>query len=85
VCFVVSDNGPGVSSKVKDRLFDPGVTTKTGGWGVGLSLARRIAEDVHGGSIDSRPRSAGGARFAIHVPLEEAGAGGEGDRVARCR
>jgi signal transduction histidine kinase len=77
VCFVVSDNGPGVSSKVKDRLFDPGVTTKTGGWGVGLSLARRIAEDVHGGSIDSRPRSAGGARFAIHVPLEEAGAGGQ--------
>jgi signal transduction histidine kinase len=68
VCFVVSDNGPGVEHKIRDRLFEPGVTTKTGGWGVGLSLARRIAEDVHGGSIESRSRLGGGARFAIRVP-----------------
>jgi signal transduction histidine kinase len=70
VCFVVSDNGPGVAATVKDHLFEPGVTTKAGGWGVGLSLARRIAEDVHGGSIRSRSRPAGGARFAIRIPGE---------------
>lgn len=68
VCFMVSDNGPGVASTVKDRLFEPGVTTKAGGWGVGLSLARRIAEDVHDGSIESAPRPGGGARFAIYIP-----------------
>jgi signal transduction histidine kinase len=70
VCFVVSDNGPGVTPAVKDHLFEPGVSTKAGGWGVGLSLARRIAEEVHGGSIRSRPRQGGGARFAIRIPRE---------------
>jgi signal transduction histidine kinase len=70
VLFIVSDNGPGVAWNVRDHLFEPGVTTKAGGWGVGLSLARRIAEDVHGGSIRSRPRPGGGARFAIRIPTE---------------
>jgi signal transduction histidine kinase len=68
ICFLVSDDGPGVSADVKDRLFEPGVTTKPGGWGVGLSLARRIAEDVHGGTIRSRSRPGSGARFEIRVP-----------------
>ncbi len=68
VCFMVSDNGPGVATTVKDRLFEPGVTTKAGGWGVGLSLARRIAEDVHNGTIESVPRAGGGARFALYIP-----------------
>ncbi|MFW5951484.1 MAG: sensor histidine kinase, partial [Gemmatimonadota bacterium] len=51
VGFLVTDTGPGVDRSVRDRLFEPGVTTKPGGWGVGLSLARRIVEDVHGGKI----------------------------------
>ncbi len=70
VCFVVTDDGPGVASKIRDRLFEPGVTTKAGGWGVGLSLARRIVKDVHGGSIESRRRPGGGARFALRIPVE---------------
>jgi signal transduction histidine kinase len=77
VCFLVSDNGPGVSQEVRDRLFEPGVTTKPGGWGVGLSLARRIAEDVHGGTIRTHGRPAGGARFEIRIPAE-AGRRGRG-------
>jgi len=77
VCFIVSDNGPGVAAAVRDRLFEPGVTTKAGGWGVGLSLARRIAEDVHDGSIESASRPGGGARFAIYIP------GGPGRRRGR--
>jgi signal transduction histidine kinase len=75
VCFVVSDNGPGVAAAVKDRLFEPGVTTKPGGWGVGLSLAHRIAADVHGGSIRSHGRTGGGARFAIRIPAAPVAAG----------
>jgi signal transduction histidine kinase len=70
VCFMVSDDGPGVAAAVKDQLFEPGVTTKAGGWGVGLSLARRIAEDVHGGSIRACRRPGGGARFEIRIPAE---------------
>lgn len=68
VRFLVSDNGQGIDPEVRDRLFEPGVTTKPGGWGVGLSLARRIVEDVHGGRIRSGPRPAGGARFEIRIP-----------------
>lgn len=71
VCFMVSDDGPGIEPGVRDRLFEPGVTTKPGGWGVGLSLARRIAADVHGGSIESQSRIGGGARFAIRIPAQQ--------------
>lgn len=68
VGFLIADNGPGVDPEVRDRLFEPGVTTKPGGWGVGLSLARRIVEDVHGGKIRVLTRSAGGTRFEIRIP-----------------
>jgi signal transduction histidine kinase len=68
VGFLVSDDGPGVPPRVRDRLFEPGVTTKPGGWGVGLSLARRIVEGVHGGRIRSVTRPGGGARFEITIP-----------------
>jgi signal transduction histidine kinase len=69
VGFLISDNGPGVDPEIQDRLFEPGVTTKPGGWGVGLSLARRIVEDVHSGQVRVQPRPAGGTRFEIRVPV----------------
>jgi signal transduction histidine kinase len=71
VAFLIADNGPGIEASVRDRLFEPGVSTKPGGWGVGLSLARRIAEDLHGGSIRSCRRMGGGARFTIRIPTGE--------------
>ena len=58
---------PGVSPAVRATLFDPGVSTKKGGWGVGLSLARRIVEDVHGGRLRLEP-SDRGARFVMSLP-----------------
>ena len=48
----IRDTGPGVSPEIRDRLFEAGVTTKSGGWGVGLTLTRRIVEGVHGGRAD---------------------------------
>lgn len=63
----VVDNGPGVSAAVRSTLFDPGVSTKKGGWGVGLSLARRIVEDVHHGRLRLEP-SDRGARFVMILP-----------------
>jgi signal transduction histidine kinase len=67
----VSDNGPGVAPAVRATLFDPGVTTKKGGWGVGLSLTRRIVEDVHGGRIALLPAERG-ATFVLTLPAAPA-------------
>ena len=47
----VRDDGPGVGIEVMDKIFEPGITTKSGGWGIGLALAHRIVEDVHGGEL----------------------------------
>jgi hypothetical protein len=47
----VSDTGKGLSKKVYKQVFSPGYTTKKRGWGLGLSLAKRIVEDYHKGSI----------------------------------
>ena len=68
----VVDDGPGVAPAVRSTLFDPGVTTKKGGWGVGLSLTRRIVEDVHHGRLrlDATER---GARFVMVLPAAERG------------
>jgi signal transduction histidine kinase len=71
VAFLVADDGPGIDPAVRSRLFEPGVSTKAGGWGVGLSLARRIVVDVHDGSIRVGDRSGGGARFEATIPLAD--------------
>lgn len=68
VRFLVADDGPGIDPEVRDSLFEPGVSTKPGGWGVGLSLARRIVEDVHDGRLRGGNRPGGGARFEARIP-----------------
>ncbi|MDO8666497.1 MAG: ATP-binding protein, partial [Gemmatimonadales bacterium] len=67
VVLAVADDGPGVPREVRHTLFDPGATTKTGGWGLGLALARRIVEESHGGRITLEPVAVG-ARFAMRLP-----------------
>lgn len=47
----VSDTGPGIPQKLQHKIFEPGYTTKKRGWGLGLSLAKRIIEDYHKGKI----------------------------------
>ena len=64
------DNGPGVDPSLRKRVFDVGVTTKRGGWGVGLSLVRRIFVQAHKGSVILEPTETG-ASFAISLPLAE--------------
>lgn len=73
VAISISDDGPGVAPTVRSTLFEPGVTTKKGGWGVGLSLSRRIVEDVHGGRL-SLDTSEDGATFVAELPIAEDGA-----------
>jgi signal transduction histidine kinase len=47
----ISDTGKGINTRDKTDIFKPGFSTKTRGWGLGLSLAKRIIEDYHGGRI----------------------------------
>jgi len=64
----VHDDGPGVAPEVRSRLFEPGVSTKPGGWGLGLALTRRIVEQQHGGRVAYRP-SPVGAEFVLEFPM----------------
>ncbi|MFN4165872.1 MAG: two-component system sensor histidine kinase NtrB [Ferrovibrio sp.] len=70
----VQDNGPGVPEDIRPHLFDPFVTTKVSGSGLGLALVAKIIGD-HGGVIecDSRPRrTVFSARLPVHNPAVEA-------------
>lgn len=51
VTVSVADTGSGIPKRLYKRIFEPGFTTKTRGWGLGLSLAKRIIEDYHKGKI----------------------------------
>jgi signal transduction histidine kinase len=67
----VSDNGPGIAPQVRDRLFEPFVTSKENGVGLGLSICKRLVE-AHGGSIRGDNLPGGGAVLALTLPAEEA-------------
>jgi signal transduction histidine kinase len=67
--LVITDNGPGIAPAVRDRIFEPGVTTKAGGWGVGLSLSLRIVEELHHGRITLHNRPRGGTLFDVVLPV----------------
>ena len=58
ICIDVTDTGKGIEAGDKKDIFKPGFSTKTRGWGLGLSLSKRIVEDYHGGKLfvyDSSP------------------------------
>lgn len=71
--IVVADTGPGLASEVASRVFEPFVTTKRDGMGLGLSICRSIVE-AHGGTLRYEPGPGGGAifRFILEIatPLE---------------
>lgn len=65
----ISDTGKGISRKNFDTIFRPGYTTKKRGWGLGLTLARRIIEEYHGGRIYVARSAPGvGTTFRIDFP-----------------
>jgi two-component system, LuxR family, sensor kinase FixL len=63
----VADTGGGIAPEIADQLFQPFVTTKSHGMGVGLSICRTIIES-HGGSITQRPNPGGGTIFTFTLP-----------------
>jgi PAS domain S-box-containing protein len=68
----VSDEGPGLDAAALDRALDPFHTTKPHGSGLGLLIARRVAE-LHGGSLEAQSRPGAGARFTLRWPASAAG------------
>lgn len=65
----VSDNGPGISATVRNRLFDPFFTTKKEGTGLGLSISQKIVRD-HGGAITVSSVEGKGTTFQVNLPLK---------------
>ncbi|UCF69416.1 MAG: PAS domain-containing protein [Acidobacteriota bacterium] len=63
----VADSGPGIPSELRDKLFQPFVTTKKSGSGIGLAMARKIIE-CHDGMIDVMDGEDGGTVFRVRIP-----------------
>ena len=66
----VIDDGPGIEGSIRRTLFQPGITTKTGGWGIGLALATRVAQEAHEGDLALEPTPTG-ACFRLSLPLQD--------------
>lgn len=66
--ITVADNGPGIMKDALPKLFRPFFTTKTNGTGLGLAVVQKIIVQ-HGGQVEARNRSEGGAAFIVTLPL----------------
>jgi signal transduction histidine kinase len=70
VIITLKDNGKGMPGQIRRRIFEPGFTTKKRGWGLGLSLSKRIVERYHDGKIFVKDSTVGkGTTFVIELPV----------------
>jgi len=67
----ISDNGPGVPVAMREHIFEPFVTTKKSGQGLGLPLVRKLVRDMNGRITHDRDEVTGWTHFRIHLPLAE--------------
>ncbi|MDE8653872.1 two-component system sensor histidine kinase NtrB [Novosphingobium album (ex Liu et al. 2023)] len=65
----VSDNGPGVDPAMREHIFEPFVTTKKTGQGLGLPLVRKLVRDMNGRISHERDEGTGWTHFRVHLPL----------------
>jgi len=70
VSVAVRDSGPGLPDAIRSKLFQPFVTTKEGGMGVGLMICQSIIQ-FHGGVIEVSPEDAPGTTFTFRLPVDE--------------
>ncbi len=78
--FRVIDSGPGVAAEDRDQIFEPFVSKRSGGSGLGLAVSRSLVA-AHGGSIWVERASGGGASFHVQLPAHRSRADDEGDRA----
>lgn len=69
----VRDHGPGLPDEVRRRLFEPHVTTKVGGSGMGLYLARQLVVGMHGGVLEIEGHPNGGTIAVVKLPIDPVG------------
>jgi signal transduction histidine kinase len=73
VVVEIRDDGPGIAPEVRERLFEPFVTTKVGrGSGLGLSISRKIVEE-HGGRLELESALGAGTCVTLRFPLPDEG------------
>jgi len=72
----VSDNGPGVDPSVRDQIFEPFVTSKKTGQGLGLALVRKLMRDMNGRITHDRDEAGGWTHFRLHLPMASTGSTG---------
>lgn len=72
ISVAIEDNGRGMDPKAAKKIFEPGYTTRRGGWGLGLPLARRVVEEYHHGSLRLVRTAPGkGSLFVIEIPASK--------------
>lgn len=65
----VSDNGPGIDTALADHIFEPFVTSKPNGQGLGLALVNKLVRDMNGRISHERDEAAGLTHFRVHLPM----------------
>ncbi len=65
----IADNGPGLDDEALAKMWSPFYTNKPGGTGLGLAITRKLVES-HGGEIEAKPSSSGGAEFVLTLPKQ---------------
>ena len=68
ISIEVEDNGRGIDPKALKKVFEPGYSTRKGGWGLGLPLARRVVEEYHHGRLSLVRTGSEGSLFVIEIP-----------------
>jgi two-component system nitrogen regulation sensor histidine kinase GlnL len=66
---MVSDNGPGIDAAVREHIFEPFVSSKKNGQGLGLALVRKLVGDMDGRIGHERDETGGWTRFRVHLPV----------------
>jgi two-component system sensor kinase FixL len=70
--ITVTDTGPGLPAEIREKIFEPFVTSKESGTGIGLSISRTIIE-AHHGQIRADSHPDGGAVFSVTLPTDADG------------
>ena len=81
----VTDNGAGIDPEMREHIFEPFVSSKKGGQGLGLALVRKLVRDMNGRITCDSEEALGLTHFRVHLPMVQAPRGGRGTGGARPR